>query len=134
LYQPCNSLYNILGLDLGESMGFWGYEGIGEGVVVIVKVKYCGGCNAGYDRTALVRRIQEAFPSIDFVYTATQKDESQGNEFQGNRQDFALIVCGCPVRCADYKDFQGSLGRSVVASQNDLASACQEIEKTLHSL
>jgi hypothetical protein len=92
---------------------------------VIVKVKYCGGCNTSYDRTALVRHVQETFPSIEFVH---------GDTARRDKPDFALIVCGCPVKCAAYKDFQGSLGRFVVASQNDLASACREIEKALHSL
>ncbi|MDR1622023.1 MAG: hypothetical protein LBS00_06595 [Synergistaceae bacterium] len=95
---------------------------------MIVKVKYCGGCNASYDRAALVRRLQEAFPSIEFVYAAT--GEVKGTEPR-DRQDFALAVCGCSVKCADYKDFQGSLGRFVAASQNDFSPACREIEKAL---
>lgn len=87
---------------------------------MIVRVKYCGGCNASYNRTALVRHIQEVFPSINFVHV----DEAREDE-----QDFAFVVCGCPVKCADYKDFQGSLGKFVVASQGDFSSACREIEK-----
>jgi 4-hydroxybutyrate CoA-transferase len=87
---------------------------------VIVRIKYCGGCNASYDRTALVRRMQEAFPSIRFVH-AGEPGEDQ--------RDFALVVCGCPVKCADYEDFRGSSGRFVVASQNDFPGACREIEK-----
>jgi 4-hydroxybutyrate CoA-transferase len=87
---------------------------------MIVRVKYCGGCNASYDRTALARRIQEAFPSISFV----RADEAHEDE-----RDFALAVCGCPVKCADYKDFQGALGKFVVASQGGFSSACGEIEK-----
>jgi 4-hydroxybutyrate CoA-transferase len=97
---------------------------------VIVRVKYCGGCNASYDRTALVQRLQEAFLSIEFAHAS----ETRENGSQGDRQDFALLVCGCSVKCADCKDFQGSLGRCVVASQNDLAMACQEIEKAARSL
>jgi hypothetical protein len=89
---------------------------------VIVGVKYCGGCNPSYDRPELVRRIQEAFPSVTFVYA---------NEAREDQWDFALVVCGCPVKCADYKDFQGSLGKFVVASQNDFLGACGEIRKAL---
>ncbi|MDR2178698.1 MAG: hypothetical protein LBP21_00190 [Synergistaceae bacterium] len=100
---------------------------------MIVKVKYCGGCNASYDRAALVKSVQEAFPSITFAYAgAAREEESRRDQIceESRRdQDFALIVCGCPVRCADYKDFRGSLGRFVVASQSDLSLACQEIER-----
>jgi 4-hydroxybutyrate CoA-transferase len=94
---------------------------VGEGGAVIVRVKYCGGCNASYDRTAWVQRVQEAFPSIEFLYGETRRDE----------EDFALVVCGCPVKCADYKNFQGSLGRFVAESQDDFSPACREIEKAL---
>ncbi|MDR1376811.1 MAG: hypothetical protein LBJ22_04810 [Synergistaceae bacterium] len=88
---------------------------------MIVRVKYCGGCNSSYDRAALVRSLQEAFPSVEFAYGRARQDG----------QDFALVVCGCPVKCADYKDFQGSLGRFVMESQNDLSAARREIEKAL---
>ena len=97
---------------------------------MIVRVKYCGGCNASYDRTALVQRLHETFPSIEFIHASKTRE----NGPQGDRQDFALVVCGCPVKCADYKDFQGSFGRFVVASQNDFAQACREIEKAARSL
>ena len=95
---------------------------------MIVKVKYCGGCNASYDRTALVRLIQDAFPSVELVW-AYEAQNKPGDALQDSNHDFALAVCGCPVKCADYKDFQGSLGRFVIASQNDLSLACQKIEE-----
>lgn len=103
---------------------------------MIVKVKYCGGCNASYDRTALVRRVREAFPSIRFVHAnETRWDEKDfdGENFDEKnlQEDFALVVCGCPVKCADYKDFQGTLGRFVAASQNDFFPVCREIGKRL---
>jgi hypothetical protein len=41
------------------------------------------------------------------------------------------VVCGCSVKCADDKDFQGSLGKFVAAYQNDFSQACKEIEKAL---
>jgi hypothetical protein len=107
--QPYNFLINLLEFLFRLERG-----------VVIVRVKYCGGCNASYDRAAWVRRVQEAFPSISFVHA----DEAREDE-----RDFALVVCGCPVKCADYKDFQGSLGRFVVASQSGFSPACEAIGK-----
>jgi hypothetical protein len=64
--------------------------------------------------------MEEAFPSVTFVY---------GNEAREDQGDFALVVCGCPVKCANYKDFQGSLGKFVVASNNDFEKACREIQR-----
>jgi hypothetical protein len=64
------------------------------------------------------------FPSADFVHA---------NETCGDEPDFALVVCGCPVKCANYKDFRGSLGRFAAASQDDFFPACGDIEKALRS-
>ncbi|MDR1875680.1 MAG: hypothetical protein LBQ90_11795 [Synergistaceae bacterium] len=88
--------------------------------VLVVRVKYCGGCNPSYDRTALVKRIQDRFPPLRFVYADTPPDVSV---------DFVLVVCGCPVRCANYAELHGLLGKFVVASQDDFSAACLEIER-----
>ena len=85
---------------------------------MIVRVKYCGGCNSSYDRPAFVRRLQDAFPSARFVFSDT-----------GETPDFALAVCGCPVACAAREDVRGSRGRFVITSQSDFESACSEMRR-----
>jgi hypothetical protein len=86
---------------------------------MIVRIKYCGGCNAGYDRTAFVRRLQENFPSIHFTCEDTPLS------------DFAVAVCGCPVKCAAYEDVRGARGRFVASSEDDFSAACMEIREAL---
>ena len=57
---------------------------------VQVGVRYCGGCNPRYDRTALVRRLQSFFPEQAFVPAE-----------QGKAYPAVLVVCGCTSRCAN---------------------------------
>lgn len=54
-----------------------------------VGVRYCGGCNSRYDRVAVVERLKGFFPEAEFV------PAQDGTAYQA-----ALVVCGCPSRCA----------------------------------
>jgi hypothetical protein len=95
---------------------------------MLVRVKYCGGCNSGYDRPAFVKRLQDAFPSVHFVFSDA-----------GGAPDFVLAVCGCPVACAAREETQEketrenpeslSAYRFAVTSQSDFASACDAIRR-----
>ena len=63
---------------------------------VKIGVKYCGGCNPGYNRVALVRHIQESLRGeVEFV-----SPESEGVAL-------VLAVEGCSTACADLSAFQG---------------------------
>ncbi|MDR3230182.1 MAG: hypothetical protein LBT65_01975 [Synergistaceae bacterium] len=86
---------------------------------MIVRIKYCGGCNARYDRTAFVKRLRTRFPSIRFTFEDTALP------------DFALVVCGCPVKCAAYESVRGRVGRFVSSSEDDFSPVCAEIERVL---
>ena len=66
----------------------------------VTGVRYCGGCNPRYDRTALVGRLAERCPNVRFV-----RAES------GREYDALLVVGGCCACCAD---ISGLAGRRVV--------------------
>ena len=61
-----------------------------------VGIKYCGGCNPGYDRVALADYIKKslhgraAFVPLDH-----------------ERIDLVLAVAGCKTCCADLSSFEG---------------------------
>lgn len=67
-----------------------------------VGVRYCGGCNSRYDRVALVKRISAFFPEVEFVPAAP-----------GVPYPAALVVCGCPTRCANTSDLAVPTGRLI---------------------
>ena len=56
-------------------------------------IRYCGGCNPAYDRLGLVERIRER------LRIATGEEVSV--VLRGGPADATLVVCGCPVCCAD---------------------------------
>jgi len=61
-----------------------------------VAIKYCGGCNPGYDRVALADYIKKSLHGrVDFV--------SPDNE----EIDLVLAVEGCKTCCADLSAFEG---------------------------
>jgi hypothetical protein len=95
---------------------------------LIVRVKYCGGCNASYDRLAFVKRLQDAFPSARFVFRDAGSPASNSD-----LPDFVLAVCGCSVACAARGDVQvqGNRGQFAATSQNDFTSVCDEIRRTI---
>lgn len=60
---------------------------------ICIGVKYCGGCNPRYDRTAFLEKIKHLCPEISFFSAAASK------EF-----DAYLIINGCPSACANIKN------------------------------
>ena len=62
-----------------------------------VGIKYCGGCNPGYDRVALAGYIQKSLHGrVEFVPL-----DSEGI-------DLVLAVEGCKTCCADLSAFEGT--------------------------
>ena len=53
-------------------------------------LKYCGGCNPRYDRSAAARRLAEA-AGLPFLAPA-RPGETCGT---------LVVLCGCSARCAD---------------------------------
>ena len=61
-----------------------------------VGIKYCGGCNPGYDRVALADYIKKSLHGrVDFV------------PLDSDGIDLVLAVEGCKTCCADLSPFQG---------------------------
>ena len=61
-----------------------------------VGIKYCGGCNPGYDRVALADFIKNSLHGrVEFV--------ALGSEIV----DLILAVEGCKTCCADLSAFEG---------------------------
>ncbi|MDL2307207.1 hypothetical protein LJC48_04160 [Desulfovibrio sp. OttesenSCG-928-C06] len=74
---------------------------------MIIRLKYCGGCNPRYDRTALAARLGRDLPGARLTH------EGEG-EF-----DVVAVLCGCPARCAGHEELRGRLGKIVLADERD---------------
>ena len=87
-------------------------------------LKYCGGCNPGFDRVAYVEKIKSAAgPNIEWV------------TFDEEGFDAVLLVTGCdtacPRRTIDFSEYkQTLLIRDNKASPEDLVKILLESEAT----
>lgn len=60
-------------------------------------LKYCGGCNPGYDRVLLADTVREQFVGrVEFVAAGSCADV-----------DLVLVLAGCDTACADLSAFEG---------------------------
>lgn len=84
---------------------------------MIVRVKYCGGCNPRYDRTLLLERLKEAFPEITF------QGESSAQAAAG------LVICGCSAACARPEDCMGPAGRFIIWQESAFAALCEYLRQ-----
>jgi len=63
----------------------------------LIGIKYCGGCNPLIDRPGLVREIEKLLhPGLRLVADMTSTPWEIG-----------ILVCGCPIACADRPDVRG---------------------------
>ena len=71
-------------------------------------LKYCGGCNPRYDRSAVKNEVR-SHQDLEIV-----ESPPDGN------YDLVLVVCGCPVRCASHRGLSGQHGKLVISSPEEL--------------
>lgn len=57
-------------------------------------VKYCGGCNPTYDRTAVVQRLEEKL------------GEKLETAEAGKQYEEIYVVCGCSTHCVDISELK----------------------------
>lgn len=62
---------------------------------MLVGVKFCGGCNPRYDRTACLEEVKRQHSHWDFQYAE-----------EGRRYDLLLVIGGCPSCCASDEAYQ----------------------------
>lgn len=72
----------------------------------LIGLKYCGGCNPVIDRAALVQEIEKLLSTGWKLVTERQADP----------WETALLVCGCPVACANREEVKGLARQWVLIS------------------
>lgn len=88
---------------------------------VEIGVRYCGGCNAVYDREKAVEDLKKLLPEVSFV-----KAE------RGTRYAAALIVNGCDLACTSVLDLAVPKDRQVwIESPEELEAARDRILELL---
>lgn len=69
-----------------------------------IALRYCGGCNPVYDRTALVSKLKWDFPKLEMEPYSEPPEDYRG----------VLVICGCAVRCAEQRDLPTELPRFIL--------------------
>ncbi|EGL39357.1 hypothetical protein HMPREF1039_0937 [Megasphaera lornae] len=82
-----------------------------------IGIKYCGGCNCHYDRTAAVKKMIKKWPNYTYSYTPE-------TEFC----DHCFIICGCPVACPETAALRTATWEKIT-SPRQLESAVSRLEK-----
>lgn len=79
---------------------------------MVIGIKYCGGCNPGYVREELVKKLKERFPHHIYV-TASERTEC----------DIWLLVCGCSSACVSGEGLSALKKRFVLTSMKEFSKA-----------
>jgi hypothetical protein len=85
-----------------------------------VGVKYCGGCNPHIERSGFVDKLKEKFAGEGELRLTICRGTGEW--------DLGILVCGCPVACADRPETRSRARKwIVVAGPNvDLESMPEE--------
>jgi hypothetical protein len=74
-----------------------------------IGIKYCGGCNPRYDRTAIVTRLEHDLSDVQIGLAG------------GEKPDYVVVLCGCSSACALHANLTGRHGKSVLTRGEDYA-------------
>jgi 4-hydroxybutyrate CoA-transferase len=92
---------------------------------LLVGVKFCGGCNSGYDRRAAYEKIK------DGVSGATAAEKGAGINFEqakeSVRYDALLVICGCANRCATVTGYTARLPYVYVWNEAGVSEAVRRL-------
>lgn len=87
-------------------------------------MRYCGGCNPRFDRTALVRALADRLPGVDLVPARPNTPYLA-----------AVIVCGCPAACAGRADLALPPARMIsLNAPEELPQTAERLERLLSGL
>lgn len=82
-------------------------------------VKFCGGCKETFGRRELYERFRLEGGGISFSTDSATYCEA----------DALLVICGCPVKCADYGGLNRSGNYVVVGEKEDYGAAMEQLHK-----
>lgn len=76
---------------------------------MIIGIKYCGGCNSHFDRTAIVKQLMNYYSNYIFEYAQVDME-----------YDILLIVNGCSRYCAKYDLLRGKKIIVIDSDENNI--------------
>ncbi len=86
-----------------------------------IGVKYCGGCNPGYNRVAYVELFEKTFSNVELI------------SYQDHAADSILVVTGCSTACVDTSQFRGK-NYLLLTDENDFRTAINQLSKKIKAV
>jgi len=77
-----------------------------------ISVKYCGGCNPRIDRSKFVDELKKKLAGDLFVAIGSSMEKCE----------LGILVCGCPVACADRPETRSPALEWIVVSGPSVGS------------
>jgi len=59
------------------------------------RIKFCGGCNPGYDRVETAERIRRQLKNAGYMIVTDKKEA-----------EVLVVICGCACACADVSEIK----------------------------
>jgi len=73
-----------------------------------IGVKFCGGCNPQINRSRIYKELRQQFPERCGLIQSEPTD----------LWDVGILLCGCPVACADADEVRGKAHNWVLVGGN----------------
>lgn len=83
-------------------------------------VRFCGGCNPGYNRREALNEIEARFKDIDFI-----------NAVEGVPHDLLLVIGGCSSCCAAYEQFDTKTEPMKMYSREHIDMVSKQIKERI---
>lgn len=84
-----------------------------------IGVKFCGGCNPHYDRTAILNKLIEIFKEDKFEYAKNN-----------NIYDVVIVLNGCSRACSDHSSLKGK-EKIFINSEEDYIKAFNILKRRM---
>jgi 4-hydroxybutyrate CoA-transferase len=86
-----------------------------------IGVKYCGGCNAGYDRRAAYESRRDGVRAGAAAEYGVEVSFEQAEG--GVLYDALLVICGCANRCASISEYESRTKPVCVWNEDGISAA-----------
>jgi uncharacterized metal-binding protein len=93
-----------------------------------IGVKYCGGCNPGYDRSAAYAAIRDGVTAVAATKGAEVSFEPAR---EGELYDALLVLCGCANRCANVAGYAAKSPYLYVWNEAGIADVAERLAAAL---
>jgi hypothetical protein len=83
-----------------------------------IGIRYCGGCNAIYDRKELVLKLIEELEMSNDLEIAVE----------AKIYDFIILVCGCSNRCVGHENYISKQDKIFISDVKDYSKLLKVIK------